>query len=51
MIGPMLDPNRPGPPLSQVTVTEATHPGVVTCPSATPLRVVARMLATYASTR
>lgn len=43
----MLDPNRPGPPLSQLTVMEAMHPGVVTCPSATPLRVVARMLATY----
>ena len=43
----MLDPNRPGPSLSEFTVMEAMHPGVVACPSTTPLRVVARMLATH----
>jgi CBS domain-containing protein len=47
MIGPVLDPNRPGPSLSQLTVMETMHPGVVSCPSATPLRVVARMLAAH----
>ena len=44
---PVLDPNRPGPSLSQLTVMETMHPGVVSCPSATPLRVVARMLAAH----
>src|SRR5512132_3192185 len=43
----MLDPNRPGPSLSQLTVMQTMHPGVVSCPSATPLRVVARMLAAH----
>lgn len=43
----MLDPNRPGVSLAQLRVMDAMHPGVVTCPSTTPLRVVARMLATY----
>ena len=44
---PVLDPNRPGPSLSELTVMETMHPGVVSCPSTTPLRVVARMLATH----
>lgn len=29
------------------TVAEAMHPGVITCPSDTPLRTVARMMAAY----
>jgi CBS domain-containing protein len=43
----MLDPNRPGPSLTRFTVFDAMHPGVVSCPAAVPLRVVARMLASH----
>jgi CBS domain-containing protein len=33
--------------LSEVTVADAMHPGVLTCPIETPLSVAARMMATY----
>ena len=33
--------------LEHATVAEAMHPGVITCPSETSLRAVARMMATY----
>jgi|SRR5688572_14025916 len=35
------------PELVDVCVADAMHPGVLTCPSETPLRDVARMLASY----
>jgi len=35
------------PELADVSVAAAMHPGVLTCPPETPLRDVARMLATY----
>jgi CBS domain-containing protein len=43
----MLDPNRPGVSLTQLSVIDAMHPGVISCPETTPLRVVARMLAAH----
>jgi CBS domain-containing protein len=33
--------------LERITVAEAMHPGVITCPSDASLRSVARMMATY----
>lgn len=33
--------------LEQLRVAEAMHPGVISCPPETPLRTVARMMATY----
>jgi len=43
----MLESSRTGPSLTQVTVAEAMHPGVLTCPLETPLATVARMMASY----
>ncbi len=43
----MLESSQVGTSLAQVTVGEAMHPGVVTCPLETPLRTVARMMAGY----
>ena len=34
-------------PLETARVADAMHPGVLTCPPETPLRTVARMMATY----
>jgi len=33
--------------LAEIPVSEAMHPGTLTCPPETPLRTVARMMATY----
>ena len=35
------------PTLGSLRVTDAMHPGVVSCPPDTPLRTIARMMATY----
>ena len=35
------------PALQQLRVIDATHPGLISCPLDTPLRTVARMMATY----
>ena len=35
------------PQLAEIAVADAMHPGVLTCPLETPLRDVARMLASY----
>lgn len=43
----MLEGSTAGPSLDQLTVADAMHPGVVTCPLVTPLPTVARMMATY----
>jgi CBS domain-containing protein len=43
----MLEATPRGLSLDQVTVAEAMHPGVVTCPLETPLPTVARMMALY----
>jgi CBS domain-containing protein len=43
----MLETSRNGPSLTQLTVADAMHPGVVTCPLETPLPTVARMMALY----
>jgi CBS domain-containing protein len=43
----MLEWKGTGPSLEQLHVGDAMHPGVITCPLATPLRDVARMMATY----
>jgi CBS domain-containing protein len=40
-------PAQLGPSLQQLKVIDAMHPGVIFCPVETPLRVVARMMATY----
>lgn len=43
----MLERSRTGPALAQIAVSDAMHPGVLTCPLKTPLRDVARMMALY----
>jgi CBS domain-containing protein len=43
----MLESSRRGRSIEQLTVEDAMHPGVVTCPVETPLPTVARMMATY----
>jgi CBS domain-containing protein len=43
----MLETSKAGPSFEQLTVADAMHPGVVTCPIETPLPTVARMMATY----
>jgi CBS domain-containing protein len=43
----MLEPSHLGPSLEQLRVIDAMHPGVISCPIETPLRTVARMMATY----
>ena len=50
MSAPSTDTRVPRPPyaaLAPLRVAEAMHPGLITCPPTTPLRVVARMMATY----
>ncbi len=43
----MLEWKRGDPSLEQLRVSDAMHPGVITCPPDTSLREVARMMATY----
>jgi CBS domain-containing protein len=43
----VLEPAQSGPSLRQLKVIDAMHPGVISCPIETPLRAVARMMATY----
>jgi CBS domain-containing protein len=38
---------RSGPELQHVPVSDAMHPGVLTCPVETPLRTLARMMAAH----
>jgi CBS domain-containing protein len=42
-----LEAAQRGPSLPQLRVIDAMHPGVISCPVETPLRSVARMMATY----
>ena len=39
--------NPSGPTFDDAKVEDAMHPGVLTCPPETPLRTVARMMASY----
>jgi CBS domain-containing protein len=39
--------SEPKPPLQRLRVIDVMHPGVIACPFETPLRTVARMMATY----
>jgi CBS domain-containing protein len=43
----VLEPGTGSPALQQLKVVDAMHPGVISCPVETPLRSVARMMATY----
>jgi CBS domain-containing protein len=43
----MLERGAPRRDLDEITVAEAMHPGVLTCPLETPLRDVARMMSLY----
>lgn len=43
----MLERSQTGPTLEQLHVADAMHAGVLTCALETPLRDVARMMATY----
>jgi len=43
----MVAKSPPSPPLQRLRVVDAMHPGVIACPFETPLRTVARMMATY----
>ncbi len=41
------NPKRSRSPLAGLRVADVMHPGLISCPPETPLRAVARMLATY----
>jgi CBS domain-containing protein len=43
----MVDSSQPYPALGQLRVVDAMHPGLISCSPDTPLRTVARMMATY----
>ena len=43
----MATKTRPAAHLQQLRVVDVMHPGVIACPFETPLRTVARMMATY----
>ncbi len=43
----MLTASQVGSPLQKLRVIDVMHPGVIACPFETPLRTVARMMATY----
>jgi CBS domain-containing protein len=43
----MLTGSQPHPPLEKFRVIDVMHPGVIACPVETPLRTVARMMASY----
>ena len=43
----MSDSSQPYPALGQLRVVDAMHPGLISCSPDTPLRTVARMMATY----
>lgn len=43
----MLDASQTYPALRQLRVIDAMHPGLISCSLDTPLRTVARMMATY----
>jgi CBS domain-containing protein len=43
----LLERDNRTPSFERMAVAEAMHPGVVTCPTATPLPTVARMMAAY----
>jgi CBS domain-containing protein len=42
-----FEPSHRPRPLDQLRVIDAMHPGMISCPPDTPLRTVARMMATY----
>jgi CBS domain-containing protein len=45
--GPVPDSAKAYPALGGLRVVDAMHPGLISCSLETPLRVIARMLATY----
>jgi CBS domain-containing protein len=47
MSGRQREPRRSKSPLVGVSVADVMHPGLISCPPETPLRAVARMLASY----
>jgi CBS domain-containing protein len=42
-----FEPSHRIRPLEELRVIDAMHPGMISCPAETPLRTVARMMATY----
>jgi CBS domain-containing protein len=42
-----FEPSHRIRPLSELRAIDAMHPGMISCPPETPLRTVARMMATY----
>jgi CBS domain-containing protein len=44
---PVFEPSHRARPLADLRVIDAMHPGMISCPPETPLRTVARMMATY----
>jgi CBS domain-containing protein len=42
-----FEPSHRIRPLSELRAIDAMHPGMISCPPQTPLRTVARMMATY----
>jgi CBS domain-containing protein len=47
MTAPSTDAATAFPTLRRLKVIDALHPGLISCPPETPLRTVARMMATY----
>ena len=43
----LFEPSHRIRPLEELRVIDAMHPGMISCPPDTPLRTVARMMATY----
>ncbi len=43
----IVDPSHRTRPLEELRAIDAMHPGMISCPPETPLRTVARMMATY----
>ena len=44
---PFVEASHRNRPLEELRVIDAMHPGMISCPPETPLRTVARMMATY----
>jgi CBS domain-containing protein len=47
MMNTIVEPSHRIRPIEELRVVDAMHPGMISCPPETPLRTVARMMATY----
>jgi CBS domain-containing protein len=47
MMNTIVEPSHRIRPIEELRVVDAMHPGMISCPPETPLRTVARMMASY----